>query len=298
MPGEKWKDIAGYEGYYQVSNKGRVKSLDRFIPHPRLYQQFVKGRILKQKVAKDFNKITGDAMISMQVALSLETNMHYYNVRRLVYNAFNQRIDYDKDGLYVINKDGDGFNNSITNLRLVTKSYKQHRSIARGRQDFEYLRVIDRSKWKKNYSRRMAVNQYSPEGKLIKKYQSIKEAHLLTGFDSKGISKAAKGLYKGFWCGYKWAFENKKHELNRQKHCSQRLAINQYNAKDQLVRRYDSIAEAHLATGFDPKGISQAAKGLHNGLWRGYKWAFENARLTTRALQKTKSVSRLIPTNE
>lgn len=276
LQGERWKDIAGYEGYYQVSNKGRVKSLDRIIPHPRIYQQFVKGRMLKQKVAKDFNKITGDAMISMQVALSLEKKMHYYNVRRLVYNAFSKRIEYDKDGLYVINKDGDGYNNDITNLELVTKSFKQCRSIARGRQDFEYLRTINRSDWKKNYSRRIAINQYSIKGKLIKKYKSIKEAHLLTGFDSKGISQAAKGLYKGVWCGYKWSFENEIDFSNWQKNCSQRIPVIQYDANNQLVRKYESITEAHLVTGFDPKGISQAARGLHKGVWRGYKWSFEN----------------------
>lgn len=28
---EVWKDIKGYEGYYQVSNLGRVKSLDRYV---------------------------------------------------------------------------------------------------------------------------------------------------------------------------------------------------------------------------------------------------------------------------
>jgi NUMOD4 motif len=34
LSGETWKDIAGCEGYFQVSNLGRVKSLDRIIPHP------------------------------------------------------------------------------------------------------------------------------------------------------------------------------------------------------------------------------------------------------------------------
>jgi len=149
LKGETWKDIHGYEGYYQVSNLGRVKSLDRIIPHPRLHQQFVAGRILKQKIVQDYNTLTGDAMISLQVALSLESKMNYYNVRRLVFMAFRKKVDYKKDGLYIINKDGNGFNNSVSNLALVTKAAKQRRSIDSGRQNFDYMKSVDRSAWKK-----------------------------------------------------------------------------------------------------------------------------------------------------
>ncbi len=43
---EEWKDIPGFEGVYQASSFGRIKSLDRTILHARLGQQFVGGRIL------------------------------------------------------------------------------------------------------------------------------------------------------------------------------------------------------------------------------------------------------------
>jgi hypothetical protein len=208
LKGETWKDIYGYEGYYQVSSFGRVKSLDRIIPHPRLYQQFVKGRILKQKVAKDYNKFTGDAMISLQATLALESTAHSHNVRRLVFTAFKKKIDFNRDGLYVINKDGNGYNNRVSNLELVSKSKKQRRSINSGRQNFDYLRTIDRSAWKKNLSAGIPVNQYTLNGKLIKKYRSIREANKITGIDAKGISNAAKGFYKGCWSGFKWRFSN------------------------------------------------------------------------------------------
>ncbi len=36
LKGERWKHVPGFEGSYQVSNIGRVRSLDRVVPHTRL----------------------------------------------------------------------------------------------------------------------------------------------------------------------------------------------------------------------------------------------------------------------
>ena len=44
---EIWKDIEGYEGFYLVSDQGSVKSVDRYVDHPRHGKQFVAGRILR-----------------------------------------------------------------------------------------------------------------------------------------------------------------------------------------------------------------------------------------------------------
>lgn len=50
---EQWKDIKGYEGYYQVSDQGRVRGLDRTVPGGRWGTQFVKGGIISQVVRRD-----------------------------------------------------------------------------------------------------------------------------------------------------------------------------------------------------------------------------------------------------
>jgi hypothetical protein len=92
LPGEVWRDVPGYEGYYQVSNLGRVKSLDRVIPHPRLGKQTVYGRLLTQKVVININTIREEKMVDLQVSLSMEGKQHYRNVRRLVYAAFVEKM--------------------------------------------------------------------------------------------------------------------------------------------------------------------------------------------------------------
>ncbi len=50
---EVWKTIKSYEKLYKVSNMGRVRYLDRIVPHPRIHNQTVKGRLLKPNVDKD-----------------------------------------------------------------------------------------------------------------------------------------------------------------------------------------------------------------------------------------------------
>ena len=82
LPDEVWRDVTGYEGYYQVSNLGRIKSLDRVIPHPRIGKQTVRGRLLTQKVAINKNTIHPEKMVDLQVSLSLEGKQHFRNIRR------------------------------------------------------------------------------------------------------------------------------------------------------------------------------------------------------------------------
>ena len=50
---EEWKDIVEYEGYYQVSNFGRVQSLDRYITRNDGVIYFKKGAIKKLKTNAD-----------------------------------------------------------------------------------------------------------------------------------------------------------------------------------------------------------------------------------------------------
>lgn len=204
---EKWKDIPGFEGIYQASSMGRVKSLDRIISHPRLKEQFVEGKILSQSIAENRNIKTGVPMVDLRVSLSSEGAQYYYNTRRIIYITFvDPNLDYSKDELYIINKDGDGYNNRLSNLKAVTRSEKQKRVFERGRHD-TYLKTADRSKWPKNYggyTRRKPVKQYL-KGKLIARYESVSEAARQTGCDEKGIILTAKGTHHQ--CGgFKWKY--------------------------------------------------------------------------------------------
>jgi beta-lactam-binding protein with PASTA domain len=208
LTGETWKDIPGFEGSYQASTLGRIKSLDRTIPHPRLYQQFVKGQILSQSISRNRNIKTGEPMIDLRVTLGIENVQYYFNTRRLIYKTFiDPHLDYKNDGMYVINADNDGYNNKPENLRLVTKSEKQLRAVKRGRVS-SFLKDADRSNWRKNHTSSKPVEQYDQAGQLIQTYPSVKEASRQLNLADKAIIQVAKGIYKQ-WNGFVWKYANK-----------------------------------------------------------------------------------------
>ena len=95
---EEWKDIPNYEGLYQVSNLGRVKSLKRF---------------RKEKILKPI--ITSNGYY--QIELYKNSNGKFYLVHRLVWIAFNGQIP---EGYEINHLDERPINNRLSNLSLVT----------------------------------------------------------------------------------------------------------------------------------------------------------------------------------
>lgn len=114
---EIWKDITGFEGMYQVSNQGRVRSLDRTITMKNGGTRFCKGKVLKPTVNS-----------SGYLHLGLGKGVYQY-VHRLVAQEFLP----NPDNLPEVNhEDGDKRNNEVTNLRWVTPSENQLHSKATG----------------------------------------------------------------------------------------------------------------------------------------------------------------------
>jgi hypothetical protein len=116
METEEWVDVIGYDGYYEVSNKGRVKSLTRKVS-ARYGEITVKGRILKGSIRKSKN---GNHYHMMN--LSMENVARKYFVSQLVYCSFNNIYldDYRHKGVEVCHLDKICLNNNLSNLSLET----------------------------------------------------------------------------------------------------------------------------------------------------------------------------------
>lgn len=119
-----WKAIAGYEGFYEVSNDGRVRSLDRLINNGRTgkgARKFLKGRELK---AHSVGK-------GKYLAVGLHKNavIRQAYIHKLVFDAFVS----NPDSLPEINhKDGIKTNNKDSNLEPSTRLENVRHAIRHG----------------------------------------------------------------------------------------------------------------------------------------------------------------------
>lgn len=120
---EVWRDMKDYKGLYQVSNLGRVRSLDKIVNSANQYGA-VYTRKRKGKILKPFIDGKGNYL---QVTFYTEgTNKRNYLVHRLVAQEF---IPNPDNKLEVNHIDGNKLNNSIDNLEWVTaKENMQHAS--------------------------------------------------------------------------------------------------------------------------------------------------------------------------
>lgn len=110
---EFWKDIPGYEGLYQVSTKGRVRSLDRVRDHGAWdRKRFLRGRVLK------LQKNTNGYIF---IALSKNGKVVKDRVHKLVQAAFPCIFPLEL-GAWIDHEDRDRANNNIENLRCCDNS--------------------------------------------------------------------------------------------------------------------------------------------------------------------------------
>ncbi len=111
---EIWKDVVGYEGLYQVSNEGNVKSVDRIIKQKSRYgtffERFYKGKKLKQFTDKDGYK---------QVNLYKQDGGKLQRINRLVAFAFIPNPD-NKPMVDHIKPVSAGGGDNVSNLRWAT----------------------------------------------------------------------------------------------------------------------------------------------------------------------------------
>lgn len=169
---EIWKDIKEYEGLYQVSNIGNVKSLN--------YHQTGKERILRLGVNR------GGYLI---VQLCKNGKRKPLRVHRLVLMTFNPINNMDK--LEVNHKDENKKNNNLDNLEWCSRSY-----------NINYGSRTQRTE--------KPVVQLDPTtNKVVNVYRSSMEAEK-QGFHQGNITQCCKNRYTkhspNIYLGYKWQY--------------------------------------------------------------------------------------------
>lgn len=110
---EIWKDIKDYEGLYQISSYGRVRSLDRYVKGRYNNMQLIKGKILSICYNKRVNVY--------EIHLRKNNKRKCFKIHRLVADAFVYNDD-PENKTTVNHIDGNRANNSVENLEWVSYS--------------------------------------------------------------------------------------------------------------------------------------------------------------------------------
>lgn len=169
---EVWKDIDGFEGLYQVSNYGRIKSLPR---------NTTRGVILKpHKNTQGY----------LQVHLYKDGKGKDYTIHRLVALYFIPNNDLFKT--QINHKDENKENNNVDNLEWCDAVYNTNYG-------------------NRNKKISKEVNQYSLDGVLIKTWKSTREIERELGYYCSAISECCNGKRKTVY-GFRWEYSENEQE--------------------------------------------------------------------------------------
>lgn len=188
LPGEEWRDCKGFEGHYAVSNYGRVKSLDRILPHKNYGTWHIREKLLKPGW-------TGPGELKYQsVALHIgKGKMENHKVHRLVAEAFIPKVE-GKD--FINHIDGDKNNNAASNLEWCTcKENSEHA-------------------WQTGLCDNIIACKVKPviNVETGERFESISEAERAYNVSSGSIQHALKT--GGTSCGYHWQYAEKEGKQN------------------------------------------------------------------------------------
>lgn len=177
--GEIWKDIKDYEGLYQISSLGRVRSLDRLVSiHNSM--RIAKGQVINQHITKSgycvVNLYKGNKRKALQV-------------HRLVAQAFIP----NPDNLPQVNHKSEvKTENFVENLEWCDQSYNvSYNGLPR----------------KRGRALRKPIIQMDLDGNEIFGWLSLRDCQSITGYHRGFIADVCNGKYSQAY-GYKWKYAN------------------------------------------------------------------------------------------
>lgn len=166
---EKWKPVIGFEGQYEVSNKGRVRSLRRLVDGKRGTKHYRNGCILKPQTGSKY----------AQVYLRVDGKQKWFYVHRLVAEAF---IPNPNNLPQINHKDENKLNNCVENLEWCDAKYNINYGTAK-------QRVIEANK--KRFQKKLDDLGLTKEEYAIKRYKEYYEKNR-----EKIIKKSLERYYR------------------------------------------------------------------------------------------------------
>lgn len=228
MEKEIWKDVVGFEGLYQISSLGRVKSLNRVTIDSRGRIRPVNGRMLKIRVSKN----TGYP----QVHLSKDGKSYDITIHRLIAEAF---IPNPKNLPCINHIDQDRGNSVLSNLEWCTYSYNN-----------SYGDAIPKRKKTLRQSligKHKIIYQFSKKGDLIRCYvHGVQQFEEELGYEIQSCLTGSSKTCNGFIFSYNNVFHYEEDKPKRHQKYVYLL-----DKEGCIKEKYKSVSEAGRKNGFD-----------------------------------------------
>ena len=253
---EEWKDIVGFEGRYQISSFGRVKSLERtnfYLSTNQTGIEFQSAKHCSETILKTFLS-RGYEHISLKKGSKSKT----YSIHRLVAEHF---IPNPNNYPVINHKDENKFNNRVDNLEWCTQRYNSNYG-TRNKRIAEKL--------KDNPLFYIPVLCYDLNNNFVKRYESAVEASKDLGIRQSGITACCR-LYYGRTSsgGYKWKYEKTDTKIEDVAYVPQKKQIHQLSLNGEFIATYECIADAARAMG---KNVQNFTKYVRKHLAYDYVW--------------------------
>lgn len=185
MTDEIWKPISGYEGVYEVSNLGRVRSCDRIVEDDYCGKRRFGSRVLRQS-----QNHSGYC----HVKLSKNSKVKTFLVHRLVAEAF---VSNPLSKETVNHKNEIKTDNRAKNLEWMTP-----------KENTNYGTRNERAGKASGRTRGKPVQQFTQNGEFVAEYWSAREASRQTKIPQSGISHCANGSSRHSHAGgYIWRYK-------------------------------------------------------------------------------------------
>lgn len=185
MEEEVWKDIEGFEGYYQASNLGRIRSVDREVAGKAGCVRILKGKVLKPEMNNDGYLLVG---------LCKESKQKFFSVHRLVWMTFNGEIP---SGMQVNHLNEVKTDNRLENLNLMTPKQNNNWGTRTERAKNANTNHPSLSK---------PVIALDKDGNIVFQFPSTMEGER-NGYNNRKISACCLGKQKTHR-GLRWEYKN------------------------------------------------------------------------------------------
>lgn len=209
LPNEEWRDVVGYEGYYMVSNIGRIATLSHTVDFISIYDGVEVKKTFKAKQC--LRKLHQGKHGYMECTLRDSKRTKLMKVHRIVAEAF---IPNPQSLPSVNHKDEDKTNNKVENLEWCTCLYNANYGTRNKRLKTSLSNAHKNGLYENTYKvgRKPIVGISLLDGTTIK-FERSADLHE-QGFERHLVSKCCRNLRKDYK-GYKWMFLSDYEALNQ-----------------------------------------------------------------------------------